>query len=777
MFFNPLMLVGLGAAVLPLVLHLLSRARYKQVEWGAMMFLQSADSRQRMAARAAQYFLLAARMGIIALLAVTLARPVVQGRMARAAPGGRVTAALLLDCSASMGYDENGRTRFQMAQAAARQILRGLQSGDRVCLILMGLPQSEADLEPTGDLRAIETRIDEARIGYSRANLQESLIRAADVLERYEKSNRDVYVVCDRQALSWKEIDERFAADWRRRLSAGEGATADQREARMFVFPVGGADADNVSIESIRLAAGPAIHYRRADGTAAPVEVEVAIHNYGNVPRIGMPLTITVSGNRGSISRSVNLGTNQLTTVNIPIAFERAGSYVVAARLKANGYTGDDHLESVVNVVDPIHVLVIDGDGPGSNFRAAADFLSWALAPRAASDIANGDPFDVTAIAADQWADRSLQQYSVIILANVDQFSTAQARALEQYVYSGGGLLVAPGSLCRSDDYNAMLYRDGAGILPARLEPPTPSDGSQATTLLSWDVQNPAFAFLRGQFEAPAATVARYFPAKARQIDATPLAWYLTGDPFLIEGRSERGRVLLMTTALDADWTTMPLSNFYLPFVQSAVRYLASGSVGSANLLPGQPIRLPVMTGLAASEIRLIRPDGRPEKLDIVRITAQPEVRYGDTQQPGEYQVRIRQGNGDPQIHYFIVRPPREESDLTQLTDDRWKHLEQAFGFQLLDPSVRPLRDSMAAGREGREVWAYLLAGVLGLIILELLIARHWSIPIGGNGRGREAREQGERAESGDRLDPLEIYASVGEESRAPRSAMRSGKL
>ena len=122
------------------------------------------------------------------------------------------------------------------------------------------------------------------------------------------------------------------------------------------------------------------------------------------------------------------------------------------------------------------------------------------------------------------------------------------------------------------------------------------------------------------------------------------------------------------------------------------------------------------------------------------RVTSQPEVRYGDTEQPGEYQVRIRQGNRDPQIHYFVVRPPREESDLTQLTDDRWKHLEDAFGFQLLDPSVRPLRDSMTAGREGREVWAYVLAGVLGLIVLELLIARHWSIPIGGNGRGKEAQ-------------------------------------
>ena len=127
---------------------------------------------------------------------------------------------------------------------------------------------------------------------------------------------------------------------------------------------------------------------------AAPVEVEVAIHNYGNVPRIGLPLTVTVSGIRGSIPRSVNLATNQLTTVNVPIAFDTPARMSFRRSLKANGYTGDDHLESVVNVVDPIRVLVIDGDGPGNNFRAAADFLSWALAPRRASGIANGDPFD-----------------------------------------------------------------------------------------------------------------------------------------------------------------------------------------------------------------------------------------------------------------------------------------------------------------------------------------------------------------------------------------------
>src|SRR5688572_11107804 len=79
MFLNAVMLAGIGGAALPLVLHLLSRARYRSVDWGAMMFLQGADSRQRQSTQLKQWILLMVRMAIVALLAVALARPVVRG--------------------------------------------------------------------------------------------------------------------------------------------------------------------------------------------------------------------------------------------------------------------------------------------------------------------------------------------------------------------------------------------------------------------------------------------------------------------------------------------------------------------------------------------------------------------------------------------------------------------------------------------------------------------------------------------------------------------------
>ena len=730
MFLNAIMLAGIGGAVLPLVLHLLSRARYKEVEWGAMMFLPGADSHQRYSARAAQYILLLLRMATIGLLAAAMARPVIQGTMARAVPGGRVTAALLLDCSASMGYDENGRSRFQMAQAAARQVLRGLHSGDRAFVIEMGVSQSDADLEPTGDLRAVEAKIDEAKIGYGRATVRDALSRAADVLDRYEKTNRDIYVVCDRQALSWKGVEGSFADEWRRRMrgASPEATPAAQRATRIMVIPVGGPESDNVAVESIKLLNPPAIFYKHADGTPAPAEIEVTIHNYGDVPRIGIPVNLSATGVGALPPRTVNLATNQLATVTFPIAFPHAGSFVVSAGIKASGYLGDDHLESVVHVIDPIRVLVISGEERSSTFRGAGNFISWALAPHAAMGETKSDPLAVTLVSADEWGDIALDEYSVVVLANVERFSPAEARDLERYVYDGGRLLIAPGSLSRYELYNSLLYREGAGILPAQLDAPTPADGSQATTLLSWDTSSPVFQFLRGQFEAPAATIARYFPAHPRQVDANALAWYLTGDPFLIEGRSERGRVLLLTTSLDADWTTMPLSNFYLPFVQSAVRYLASGANLEGNLAQGQQIRLAVDPGPPAPTVMLTRPDGRSEPLPLVHLAQQTEVRFADTDQPGEYQIRISRPGAEPITEFFVVRPPREESDLTELTEEQWASLENQVGFQRVDPSVRPLRETLASGREGRELWAYVLAGVFVLIVMEMMLSRRASL-------------------------------------------------
>src|SRR3954447_8601158 len=77
-FSNTALLIGLAGTVVPLVLHLLSRTRYQTVDWGAMVFLQGLEGRQQYSARLNQVLLLAMRMGMVGLVALALAQPVLQ---------------------------------------------------------------------------------------------------------------------------------------------------------------------------------------------------------------------------------------------------------------------------------------------------------------------------------------------------------------------------------------------------------------------------------------------------------------------------------------------------------------------------------------------------------------------------------------------------------------------------------------------------------------------------------------------------------------------------
>jgi hypothetical protein len=241
------------------------------------------------------------------------------------------------------------------------------------------------------------------------------------------------------------------------------------------------------------------------------------------------------------------------------------------------------------------------------------------------------------------------------------------------------------------------------------------------------------FQFLRGRPDPlPPATIGRYFPASAPDSGAE-LAEYGSGDPFLVEGKSGRGRVLLVTTPLDADWSTLPLSNFYLPFVQSAVRYLAAGAVPDRNLRPGRVLEATVEGPLEGRTATLYRPDGAKVELSILRFGGRGEVRYADTQRPGTYRLVLSGHPGAPaekdraeQTLDYVVPTPRDESDLTPLSEERWRELERELSMKRLDPDLgaSTIAAALAGPRGGRELWAAGVVAVLLLLVAEMLIAK-----------------------------------------------------
>jgi Aerotolerance regulator N-terminal/von Willebrand factor type A domain len=719
MFLNPLLLACIGGAVVPLVLHLLSRARYRSVDWGAMMFLVGAEARQQQSTKLKQWLLLLLRMAIAAVLAIALARPALRGSLGGLAGAGRATAVIILDDSASMGYDQNGKTRLDQAREVVLQILAAMNRGDQVSLLLAGAQQSDAERAPTSDLQSIAARVSDLQPGYGVADMADALNRAGDLLDRYERLNREIYIVCDRQASSWKGVDSSFKHAWETRRSA-VGA------ARVTLFDVGGDESDNVAVESAELVNPPAIKDQ-------PADVEVRVHNFGTVPRDAMPLTLSINS-RTLAETTVTLAANSEQAVKVPVRFPDGGSRVLTASVKSSGLTFDDRIDTAIDVTDPIKVLVISGDESGvaeSNpptFRSEASMLRLALSPYATTNQKGPDPAAVTIVPPGNSATADLDKFDVVIVANVERFTPAQARDLEQYVYGGGGILFAPGNVSRADDYNDTLFRGGTGILPASLQNPTPVDGSAATSLLGIDLNHPIFRFLKGRPEPiPSAAIVRYFPATPRTPDGRVLASYISGKPFLIESAAGRGRVLLVTTALDSDWSTLPLSNFYLPFVQSAVRYLAGAGTARRNLEIGQPIVASLDGNVDEKSVTIERPtDRQHQHIPATRFEDRTEVHYARTDEPGVYRLRYNVDGKEKQLH-FVVNASRDESDLTPMTDDKWKAVQGDIGFERIDPIKTPVATAVARDRMGRELWPTLLGMVLVLAVVEMMLARMWS--------------------------------------------------
>ncbi len=708
MFINPLLLAGIGGAVVPLVLHLLAKARYRSVDWGAMMFLSGADARQHQSTRLKQWILLLLRMALVALLAMALARPVVKSSWAGLAGEGRVTAVIVLDCSMSMATEEAGRSRFDLARDAVMQILSGLKRGDRAALLLAG--DGEPTSDPTADLQSLVTKVAGLKPGRGLADLAQAMQSGLDLLEKSEPQNRRLYVITDRQAVSWRHADAVFRSTWAGRLSNGRAGP------RGVICTVGGQSADNVFIERAHLVSPPAVRGQTA-------EIEVTVRNSGSAPRTQLPLTASLGGNE-YFTTLLNLGADARSTLRLPVrGTNETGVPVISLVLRSTGQTLDDLMELAVEVVPPTKVLIVSGDERSGALRGKSAFLRLALAPHSALGKPTGDSAEVTIEPIEDWAKRALKEFQVVVLADVDSLGAAQLRELEQFVYAGGGLLVAPGKLARADAYNAQLYRDGAGLLPAAVAPAIEAKGA---SLLGIDLNSPMFSFLRNQASPlPNVTIDRFFPATPAS-NARVVASLSNGQPFCVTGSAGRGQVMLVTTSLDADWSNLPLTSFFLPFVQGSVRSLAGGSLPNRNLESGQPIELGIDGLIDQASLSVITPSGLAALPDVTRIEGRTDVRFADTQTPGRYQLRYR-SRGREVSQLFIVQAPRAESDLTNLSEDELKSLSSDLHCAWVDPARSTLAEALSGDRSFRELWAMLLSGVFLLAIVEMSLARRWS--------------------------------------------------
>jgi Aerotolerance regulator N-terminal len=706
----PWMLAGLGVLAIPPLIHLLNRRRHDTVDWGAMQFLQvSRAMRRRLLLE--EVLLMLLRVGLLAVLVVGLAGPFFE----TTAPSGQADAprdsVILIDASASMAVaDEDGATPIERAVEWARDALERRAAGDEVAVLVV------RDLvTPMASLATVPTPS-------GGSNWADGVRRAYAILASSQKTSREIVILSDNQKAYWADPEALF----RWELLLGELGMIRPGAPRLRVIDLSGnrpAKVPNVALGPISASrpvvpSGREVSFRldllvSGQPTYEPphrLRLEIDgkhVRDLPAPPRANLPTTGKIP--LAFTHRFATPGVHRVGVIleaDLPVG-DRPGGYVLRDRVPS-----DNRQDFALEVVDAIDVLLVDGREASSSAEHGPGFLRDALSPkRDPQPVARTRVVGVSAFAASPLTAR------VVILHDVARLSEAQTEALTAFVTNGGGLLVTIGERAEVAWYNKKLYRDGGGWLPARLDGVSAVEARPEVASLTYPILD---VFARdGDGGFAEARFPRWMKlAIDRQSASLPIGQLVsaTGKSlFMVERRVGAGRVLLCAVPLDASWgTNLAESPAFVPLVHEATYHLAGARSAVYNLHPGEPIRLRVSADAHPDAYHLTAPDGSPLVAQLRRDEGGATLTAADTRTSGVYLVQPPKGEPIP----FVVASDGREADLTPCSQEDRERVRRLIGGADADA------ESNAPTTERRELWWYLLIGLLGLLVMEVWLTR-----------------------------------------------------
>lgn len=710
-FLVPMMAVGAVAALIPLIIHLRHRSRYRVVPWGAMHLLESVIRRNRRRLRIEQLLLLLIRMATPAAIALFMARPVLTGWKTMPGDGARSTV-VVLDNSYSMEAGGPSQSSFVKAKRAADAIVGLLPRGSDAGIVLLAGGGSATSVKPTVDLAGLRKRLAEAPEGFARARPALAIEAAAGRFAEMGHADRELVVLSDFQRISWGEAE---TAGLRRCAAAIQSMPV---KPHITLLRCGGEAVDNISVSALSFS-------RLAIGAGQRTRISAAVRNDGRTARNGLRVHLRIDGREREVTE-IAAGPGEQVQVVFSHVFETAGSHYVEVAVDADAILADNAMLASMHVWNRIPVLLVNGEPSPEPLRGETAYLEIALQPFAASGRL-ADLVRTRVIEAFELDQKVLGEARVVVLANVATLTAQQTAWVEEFVRAGGGLLFFPGSKTDLGWFNTALVKGGDGLMPWRLRMPSgsPTDGEKQTSIAPEHFEHEALTLFNDPENGTLASAEVWMWYPPEDVEATKLAGeslavlarLVNGDPLLIERRLGEGRIVFCSTACDADWSNLPMRPAYVPLMQQLVTYLASTVYPPTNVEAGGELALFLSAERDESKLKVVLPDGGVQHVTAAASGSRVVASFGPAWQPGLHTIS---GEGVPPTH-FAVNAPREESDLRMLDERELLGVAATLGADVAG-TLEEYERLQNRRRHGREIWGYLFGAVLVLLAIEMVL-------------------------------------------------------
>ncbi len=688
-FLNVAFLVGLVAAAVPIIIHLLNRRRIKRVKFSSLEFLDEVNKQRMRRINMRRILILILRTLAILALVFAFARPTLRTGLlfAGSVPKNVV---VCLDASYSMGAAMETGTAFDAAKVIARDIVDEAGGSDAINVVAFS-KTAEALLEQgTRNKGVVVAAVDRVTLTSETTSIRAAIDRSLELIDKGDVEGGEIYVVSDFRASE----DSSFVDE--AKIPAN---------VRVYFVPVYIEDVDNVSIDRVGVP-------RKLLRPGEAVKVSVTATNHAREANASVPLEIVVDGDRKA-EQVVELAPNATQTVTFPLSLAEPGRYHGRVAKNRDRLPIDDDRFFLIEVSNTIPVTVVTG----RRRTASADspvpsvfYVEKALNPRGTSE----GEFDVRVIDERDVTTSALPGNGVVLWVDPQSLEPKRMALLERHVRRGGGLMVFLGNSAPAI-LNDIAFRALVGIRGG-----AEKGAESRAAFTSFEKSHAIFSlFTKDELELLSrARVRAYVSARGVAPDSA-LAYVGGGDPAVWECVRGRGRVLVFAAAPDLATGDIPLSPMFLPLVHTSVSYLAaSGEArGADEHWVGSPIAFAVsQTGLDESQLAIRDPAGESLKPSIgERSAGEVQVGFDRPAHPGFYRLY----RDTTHVAEVAVNVDTRESNLavSSLADKRPKSVSVVR-------ATDSFRTDLREAKEGREVFAAFLLFAVAALVAESVLGR-----------------------------------------------------
>ncbi|MCH7962424.1 MAG: BatA domain-containing protein [Bacteroidetes bacterium] len=688
-FLNPAILIGLAAATIPVIIHLLNLRKLKKIEFSTLIFLKELQKNKIRRVKLKQWLLLALRVLIILLIVTAFARPTLEGvSIGGTTSAAKTTALLILDDSFSMSVVDQNGSYINQAKQIIKELLTNLEEGDEAGLILVS-GDIEGEVAVTTNINSVAEKLKNINVSDASGTINSALIKASNLILESKNFNKEIYLLSDFQK-------DRIAIE----QNLTNLSQALNERVKLYSFDFSGKEVYNIGISKLKV-------ITKIFEINKPISFEVTVTNYSDQTVNNLVVSLIVGGKR-SAQKSINLTSNKAKIVQLEGTANKNGFVDVTVEIEDDEVSVDNKRFSSIFIPEKISVILL--------YDKFNDIRFVKLALQSAAD--NGNL---------ELDEKPLSKISTIKLNNYDAVIIIGSKVIDRsgdlrrLLTDGGGVIIFP-----SSEPDLVGFR---GILNSLKLP-------QAKELIYYSEQvNKTVDFEKIDYDHP--LLQNIFRDEQKKEIESPIIqnYYkispmgkgrsiislLDGSSFLSEYNFGRGKIFVFNVPPVLEWSDFPIKSIFAPLIYKSVVYLSAKDRNNSEYIAGEPLNINI-SRRTLPIIKVIRPD-RSEDLINLNGNDSDFLNFSKTYLSGNYKIY----SGVDLLETISVNTEQLESNVNYILDDEFEDYLKEINFKGAHIKITKGEDPVTLilqARFGSELWRYFLFAAFLLALIEMTIAR-----------------------------------------------------